>query len=540
MKYYLLFIIIFCGLTFGIAYHASGSDVFDKNLKTYCQEEPFYFLNDIPPAIKLPGSIDLSFFKNRLVVFMYRFRLQIPDAIETAISRSLVVWSPWIKDDYAEIKIPRLDIEGGYKLIIEYKELENDETKRFELPFYVYRMNLSASSATSVEPQTTSPDVTNSRTVNENARSASERESTTASTRSERVTNAVGSPVNNRNGENRTRIRRDTVTVEKLRFDPSLINILASVNFEEKIEYANLLASFSEIPVPNINISEQYLDEEADSSDTDSDLYSQDSLTVSIDTRANYPLHEAIIADEKPTISTLIKQAADLNDLNNMQLSPLHLAVMTNNLETTRELISAGADINLKGNTGYTPLHIASELNYPDMAANLLLNGADFKIRTDQGFSSKDIARIQKNDVIFDLFKNQDSTKLELLDQDYSSSIVTKNLNLKNPDFKFSLPYDNKLVKQKNFSRILQIISVPVFAITAVSTTYLKSQANKNYSLSKTAETEELARYYYDRTTKYDTFSYLTGGISLSSVFGIIYSTIRKKSVNDQLYKMFF
>ena len=88
------------------------------------QETPFYFLKPVPPTIKLPDKIDLSFFRNQSVVSQYRYRLEIPAGGVTAIDRNFTRWSPWISFDFIEFIIPMLDREGGYKLNIEYKIIQ--------------------------------------------------------------------------------------------------------------------------------------------------------------------------------------------------------------------------------------------------------------------------------------------------------------------------------------------------------------------------------------------------------------------------------
>ncbi|HPM18280.1 MAG: hypothetical protein GT598_05710 [Bacteroidales bacterium] len=104
---------------------------------------------------------------------------------------------------------------------------------------------------------------------------------------------------------------------------------------------------------------------------------------------------------------------------------------------------------------------------------------------------------------------------------------------------RFSLPYNNALVAKRQRYTITQAVTVPIAAILSAGTAYLKSEANKYYSLSKIAETEEQARALYDKTRKLDTSVYVTGSLTLASVYGFIHSTIGKRKVTGKMYKTF-
>ncbi len=543
MKNYLSVLIILYLFTFPIESSFADTDESNKAPAYSCfQQEPFYFIKEVPVSIKLFGGVNLSFFRNRQVVFMYRYRLQIPDAGTTTVERSLLVWSPWLKLDYSEIRIPRLDLEGGHKFIIEYKELESDVTKMVEMPFFVYRLNLSAGFANVVEPQTSTAERkrTDLRTVPDRAPPDNTAVSKTASDEpaGEPATTDADSLITP--GENITVDERDTPVVEKLTFEKIKINLIPSDTVEENIRPAMLLAEYSEDAV--------IIDDEKEKkTGSEDEIIIQPSRTDPLDSfiatsteTTTFPLHAAVITGENQYAVNLINQGVDLNTRNSMNLSPLHLAALSNNKETAKALIAAGADVNIQGDMGYTPLHIASELNYAEMAAHLLAGGADHRIRTDQGLSSREIAKIQHNNEVVKLFGNKNQPALNQPDQNFTGNMILNNLNIQDPDFIFNLPYDSRLAKQRQFCRVLQIISVPVFAVSAVSNRYLKSEADRYYSLSKIAGTEELARTYYNNTKKYDTYSYLAGGISLTSVFGIVYSTLKKKSVTGRMRKIFY
>ncbi len=64
----------------------------------------------------------------------------------TAIDRDLIKWSAWSNFDLAPVKVPKLDQEGVYKLIIEYKAKSNGETRKFEKLFYAYKIYLTNTS----------------------------------------------------------------------------------------------------------------------------------------------------------------------------------------------------------------------------------------------------------------------------------------------------------------------------------------------------------------------------------------------------------
>ena len=68
---------------------------------------------------------------------------------------------------------------------------------------------------------------------------------------------------------------------------------------------------------------------------------------------------------------------------------------------------------------------------------------------------------------------------------------------------------------------------------------YFKSEANNYYSLYKIAETEEMAKDLYNKANRYDTYAYISGGISLASIYGFIHSGIRKKYISGEMRKKF-
>jgi hypothetical protein len=109
-----------------------------------------------------------------------------------------------------------------------------------------------------------------------------------------------------------------------------------------------------------------------------------------------------------------------------------------------------------------------------------------------------------------------------------------------NPQFDINLLYNKELLKKRRFNKVMGIISIPVLAAGTAGTIYFNSEAEKNYSSYKTAETMELARHYYDKTLEFDTYSYISGGLSVTSLFGIVYSAIKRESISDRMRKTLY
>jgi hypothetical protein len=263
---------------------------------------------------------------------------------------------------------------------------------------------------------------------------------------------------------------------------------------------------------------------------------------ISIDETDNYgntPLHVAILSGESNYARSLINKGAKMNIKNKSELTPLHLAALLNNGEIANYMLIKGAEINIRGNSGYTPLHIASEMNHIAIANDLLNKKANNKEKTDQGLTPGAIAKIQNN---YEMNKLISKKYTFALNQPKSilinSPVLLTSVKL-SPKYEFNLPYDKELVRKRQFSKVVRIISIPVFALSSAGVTFLKSEANHNYSLSKTAETEEMAKVYYDKTTKLDRYTYISGGISLITAYSFIHSTIRKKNISNKMRKIF-
>lgn len=542
------------------------------------QQEPIYFYHPVPSKIMLLDKLDLSFFKSPLIA-TYRYKLEVPDANKAKIDRKLLYWSGWSEDDLTEIIVPRLEVEGSYKLMIEYQTRSGTVTKKYEKLFLVYQNNPVVSDVTAVN-KTQAP--TEKATAETSRASGSEinnavkktnnasvqATATTAEETADQVKPATDSI-----------LKEKAATIEKVG-DLSGVKIavntipeiVADTGFispepDEPIEFAgnsseldfnNLLTRAIEIKdsalftrsVKNgsrVSITGKnggnifhLLDDTIASEKVIGILKNSGISLDETDNFGNSPLHLAILSGKSRYAGSLINQGANLNIKNNMDLSALHLAVYLNDEAVTDYLLKKGADINLKGNSGYTPLHIASEMNHVNIAIKLMDFNVSIRDKTAQALTGKSIARIQRNADMAKLISKKgnhtvnpatlNSTRvLTRLDSEHDSY----------PVIDFNLQYDRKLAKERHFNQVLQIISIPVLALGSAGTIYFRSRADHYYSLSKTAETEELAKHYYDETTRNDNYSYIAGGLSLTSLYALVHSTIKKNSVSRKMFKTF-
>jgi hypothetical protein len=561
----------------------------------FSQQAPFYFLTSVPASVKLSSKIDLSFFRNQSIVYQYRYRIELPAGGVSEINRNLIIWSPWTKNNLTEIKVPRLDQEGGYKLIVEYMTPELGETKKFEKPFYVYRGNpstdvrIAESKTPPVTDRTTAKTTSTADRIpvktappvdRTPAKEAPAANRTSVKPGSETVTKSAGTTTPTAKTGANTIPASDNLSKEKVPINEKqtdLIKPKEEITPEVKPPAGNITTDPSKKPVTDEKfITPDYDKLLAEAIERKDSILFRESIQngakceikgidggnifhiidetianerlismlkdigISINEADNYgnsPLHVALLAGENEYARSLINQGADLNIKNNLELSPLHLAVFLNNDELTQQLINNGAEIDIKGNSGYTPLHIAAEMNHLAIAKDLLFKGAKNSIKTNQKLTPKNIAKIQGNYEMNKLIGKKGYYTISL-----SESLPTENTSLlnpvkQNPKYDFNLPYNKELAKKRQFNKVAQILSVPVFIIGTSVTKYLNNQANNYYSSYKHAESEEIAKRYYDKTKMYDTYTYISGGVSLVSVYGFIHSTIRKKSISNKMYK---
>jgi hypothetical protein len=568
---------LFYGMSFNELHSFNKFNETIISLFSIPQQEPFYFQKSVPPTVKLRGNIDLSFFRNQPVVSQYRFKLVPPDGGATVIDRNLFNWSAWISFNFIEIVIPILDREGGYKLVIEYKTPQNSEISKFEKPFYVYRANIMVGTAIAESKPTTAADKQTPKVADVTEKPAVKTSfaanipaSKTPPATINTPTKAI--PVAERINIQKVKIdqrqiklaRIETIEVNAAAISPQVGNIFNVGAMEPTVDknvnapdYKQLLAEA--IEKKDAALFRKSVQNGAGSEITGADggnvfhliddkLADEEIVSIlakngiSIDEKDNYgnsPLHNAVLSGNNDYARILINQRANLNIKNILGLSPLHVATFLNNEEVVNQMLIKGAEIDLKGNSGYTPLHIASEMNHIGLAKDLLYMGANLRIKTDQKLTPKSIARIQGNNEIVKLIGKKDSYTVNHLTPASENSKILASSSKHYPKYDFKLPYDNNLVKKRHSKIVLQALSIPVFVISTAGVAYFKSEANSYYSLYKIAETEEMARDLYNKASRYDTFAYVSGGISLASIYGFIHSGIRKKHISGEMRKRF-
>ena len=577
MRYCLLFILLFYGFDLKNDDYSSESEKHSITASTLFQKDPFYFVNNVPGKVKLLDRVDLSFFRNQLIVFQFRYRLDIPRGVESTIDRNLITWSSWTNNDLTPFIVPRLDQEGGYKLIIEYKTANSKETHRFEKVFYVYKpypLNIPVAAGTKVPAGTNTSETKSNAVVAKAAASTAATASTPlppAATAPAAKRADSSSPVAINSTKTRSTSPNKQMNLKNFRIKIHFIPEVEVVSANRVDEKPNAKIENSGSASKDLNI---YLVEAIEKRDTGkiselikigagvglkdknggnifhllngslagkyliSTLKTRGFSINEPDNFGNTPLHKAIISGDSYYVRSLINQGSGLNLRNNLELAPLHLAVLLNNEVIVDELLLKEADINSKGNTGYTPLHIAAEKNYPEIAVNLLSSGARKKIKTDQGLSAKTIASIQNNYEILQILKGSYESA-DFIKQTQQKNTSGLNREKQSVYIDFNLPYDQKLSKKRKLNNFIQILTIPVFTISSACAVYFKTEADKYYELSRIAETEEMAKVYYDKMTGYDNATYISAGISVVSVYGFIHSTLRKKNISRKMIKTF-
>ena len=461
-------------------------------------QTPFNFFNTVPVKINTTDKVDLSFSVNNGIVSQYRYRIEVPDMVRTSINKAFLTWSAWINNAFTDIIILKIEQEGRYKLVIEYKSFGTAEIRKFEKQFDVYNpaspTNSKAISKAGTGTVNTSSVPLNTPIIVEKAKPDYNKLLTEAIEKKnealfrESVLNGAGNSIKGLNGGNIYHMMNDNLANEEL------ISFLKN---------------------NGISINET-------------------------DNFGNTPLHIAIMQREKKYARSLINQGAELNIKNKVELSPLHIAAFLNDEEVAKDLLAKGAEIDLKGNSGYTPLHIAALMNNIEVAQDLLNMGAKSKLKTDQNFTPEIIAKIQNYDLMKKLIAKSGASNLNQAGTSNIDNVSQMNSVKLTPQFDINLSYNKDLVKKRQFNKIAGIISVPVFAICTAGTVYFRSEADNYYSSYKNAETIDIAKHYYDKTMQYDTYTYISGGLSLVSAFGIIRSAIRKKSISNKMRKTLY
>jgi len=132
-----LFILLFAASnSYGLSLlHTSYYLSYEESIS---DQTPFNFTNPIPDRIRILGKVNLSFYVNQSVVFKYRYRIEVLQGGGESINKSLLNWTDWINRDINEVIVPKLDKEGRYKMVIEYKTHKSNEIRRYEKQFEVY------------------------------------------------------------------------------------------------------------------------------------------------------------------------------------------------------------------------------------------------------------------------------------------------------------------------------------------------------------------------------------------------------------------
>jgi|GEM_PF-1727116 hypothetical protein len=550
MKCFLLLLAAFYGVSAGNAipvFTGDGSGASDSY-----QMGPVYFVNRVPLKVGILEKIDLTFMKSSLITEC-RYMLHIPGKGTSIIDRGLLVWSAWQSEDIVRVVIPQLDQAGEYKFIVEYKTRTGSETKRFEKQFTVTGIASGSKPAnvTGTPPRQVDkvPEATGQKDI------AVPESKTEPSANANEVNNALKTekkPARQASGATVAPNNSTTPPGDKRRALPGR---KTKIEMPAAAETAPLLAAvlkvFHDSAPRAFSINRNPLTQEKIVSTTinsDKDPASgnpstvdtvRDQMTINeAGNNGNTSLHQAILSGDERSAVILLDKGADPDIRNDLGLSSLHLAVLRNNRAIVSLLLKKGANVNLTGNSGYSPLHIASELNGLEIARLLLLGGADKKTRTNQGFSAGTIAKLQGNREMARLIaaKHPGTASIGSV---RDISLAGNNPAGINPELNFSLPFDNSLVRKRRSSRAMEFISVPVCIIGAAGFAWLRTEADHNFSLSHVAETETMARSYFNKGTRLDRLSYASGGISVVSAFSFIHSAIRKKNISVKMHKTF-
>lgn len=497
MRYILILVVFLSGTISAIS--SSSPESSDEIISLYGKEQqvPFSFFNPVPARIRTTDKVDLSFSSNNAIVNQYRYMIQVPDPRATSVSKAMLNWSPWSNNAFTDIIITRIPQAGKHTLVIEYKVYGSNDTRKFEKSFEIYTGTVGAvvntgtptmrGSVTEIE---TVPAITEDtlRKSDPETMLADAIEKSDKALLLESLQKGAGLDFNGQHGGNIFHVLNDKLV------DEQLMGILDGRGF-------------------SINKTDNY---------------------------GNTPLHIAVMSRDKEYVKALVSHGADPNLMNGIQLSPLHLAAFLNDSETTRDLLDKGAEADIRGNSGYTPLHIASMMNNIEVVRDLVYVGAEPSIRTDQKLTPLQIAGIQDNSFVRKVIKAKGQINMNQPGAGSTGNMSRMDQVRLNPQFDINLLYNKELLKKRRFNKVIGIISIPVLAAGTVGTIYFNSEAEKNYSSYKTAETMELARHYYDKTLEFDTYSYISGGLSLTSVFGIVYSAIKRESISDRMRKTLY
>jgi ankyrin repeat protein len=101
------------------------------------------------------------------------------------------------------------------------------------------------------------------------------------------------------------------------------------------------------------------------------------------------PLADAVMRGDSAGLRVLLKQGADVNEVQGDGMTALHWAASRGNLAATRMLVSAGARLDpVTRNGNYTPLHLAAQNGRAEAVRALLAAGANVNATTSSGGAS--------------------------------------------------------------------------------------------------------------------------------------------------------
>jgi len=101
------------------------------------------------------------------------------------------------------------------------------------------------------------------------------------------------------------------------------------------------------------------------------------------------PLADAVMRGDSAGLRVLLKQGADVNEVQGDGMTALHWAASRGNLAATRMLVSAGARLDpVTRNGNYTPLHLAAQNGRAEAVKALLAAGANVNATTSSGGAS--------------------------------------------------------------------------------------------------------------------------------------------------------
>lgn len=101
------------------------------------------------------------------------------------------------------------------------------------------------------------------------------------------------------------------------------------------------------------------------------------------------PLADAVMRGDSAGLRLLLKQGADVNEVQGDGMTALHWAASRGNLAATRMLVSAGARLDpVTRNGNYTPLHLAAQNGRAEAVKALLAAGANVNATTSSGGAS--------------------------------------------------------------------------------------------------------------------------------------------------------